>query len=81
MIIVKVEVLIMFVPVFPFLGVPPNMTLLDPMTVFTPLTCGLVALSSACGLGLGMLLAYLTERRSQSSPVRQAPLPPLSKAA
>ena len=82
MVIVKVEVFTtMFVPVFSFLGVPPTMTLLDPTTVFTPLTCGLAVLSGACGLGLTLLLASLTEKHSKGAPARHTPLQPLSKAA
>ena len=33
----------MLEPIFPLLGVPPNIQLLDPLTVFTPLTAALVA--------------------------------------
>lgn len=36
------------VPFSSFLGV-------DPMTIFTPLTVGLLLLASLCGLGIGML--------------------------
>lgn len=71
----------MVVSFFPFLGVPPTLTLLDPMTVCTPLSCGLAALSGAGGLGLTLLLASLTEKRSQSATARHAPLSPLSQVA
>lgn len=39
----------MFVPFFPLVEV-------DPMTVFTPLTAGVVLLASLCGLGIAVLL-------------------------
>jgi hypothetical protein len=42
----------MFVPFFPLVGV-------DPVTVFTPLTVGLVLLSGLCGIGITVLLDRL----------------------
>ena len=44
----------MFVPFFPLVGV-------DPMTVFTPLTAGLVLLAGLCGFGITVLLDRLLE--------------------
>ena len=46
----------MLEPIFPLLGVPPNMQLLDTLTVFTPLTAALVALCSLLGIALGILI-------------------------
>ena len=42
------------VPFSSFLGV-------DPMTIFTPLTAGLLLLASLCGLGIGMLFDRIDE--------------------
>jgi hypothetical protein len=68
------------VPFFPLMGLLNNLTLLDPMTVFTPLSCGLVLLSSLCGLGIGIFID-----RAYSTPVRgtvtHSTVPALPKAA
>ena len=69
------------VPFFPLLGVSPNWTLLDPMTVFTPLTCSLVLLSSLCGLGLGVLLDRTRGLGAKRPATFHSTPPPLSKAA
>ena len=69
------------VPFFPLLGVSPQWTLLDPMTVFTSLTCSLALLSSLCGLGIGAFLAHWSEVRTKRSAVLPSTPPPLSKAA
>ena len=69
------------VPFFPLLGVSPHWTLLDPMTVFTPLTCSLALLSSLCGLGIGVLLAHTSGVRTKRPAALHSTPPPLSKAA
>ncbi len=69
------------VPFFPLLGVAPNWTLLDPMTVFTPFTCGLVLLSSLCGLGIGMLVINQRGGNTKRLATLHATPPSLSKAA
>jgi len=46
----------MLEPVFPLLGVPPTVQLLDLTTMFTPQTFALVILCSLCGIMLGVLL-------------------------
>lgn len=72
----------MVVPLFPFLGVYPNWTLLDPMTVFTPLTCILVLLSSLGGLGIGALLAARSKDACTKQPTALPSTPSsLSQAA
>ena len=58
------------VPFFPVAGFLNNLTLIDPMTVFTPLSCGLVLLSGLCGLGIGILLD-----RAYSAPVKGTIVP------
>ena len=63
----------MLVPVFPLVG-------MDPVTVFTPLTVGLVVLSSLCGIGMTVLLDRLLEGPQRSE--RHQPKPSaLPKAA
>lgn len=62
------------VPFFPLVGLLNNLTLLDP-TVFTPLSCGLVLLSSLCGLGIGILID-----RAYSTPVRGTVIPSTASA-
>ena len=71
----------MAVPFFPLLGVSPNWMLLDPMTVFTPLTCSLALFSSLCGLGIGALLAHMSELRTKRPAALRSTPPPISKAA
>ena len=70
----------MLEPIFPLLGVPPNIQLLDPLTVFTPLTAALVALCSLVGIALGVLIARADTRRT-SHTTRSAAAPALPKAA
>jgi hypothetical protein len=70
----------MLEPIFPLLGVPPDMQLLDPMTVFTPLTAVSVALCSLLGIALGMFIARADTGRTIDTP-RSAVTPTLSKAA
>jgi hypothetical protein len=60
----------MLAPFFPLMGFLNNLTLLDPTTVFTPLSCGLVLLSSLCGLGIGILID-----RAYSTPVKGTIIP------
>jgi hypothetical protein len=67
-------------PIFPFLGVPPNVQLLDPLTVFTPLTVALVALGSLLGIALGMCIDRVATRRTRATP-QSATAPTLPKAA
>jgi hypothetical protein len=57
----------MFVPVFPLVGI-------DPMTVFTPLTAGLILLAGLGGFGIAVLLDRLLKvpqrpERHQPEPV------------
>lgn len=68
------------VPFFPVVGLLQNLTLLDPSTVFTPLSCGLFFLSSLCGLGIGFLIdrAYATPVQGTAAP---ATTPVFSEAA
>jgi hypothetical protein len=74
------EVLSMLEPVFPLLGVPPNMQILDPMTVFTPLTVALVALCGLMGIALGMLISRV--KTSHTGETTQSDMTPtLPKAA
>ena len=68
------------VPFFPLLGTSNHLILLDPASVFTPLTCSLVLLASLCGLGIGMLLAR-THEGSKRIDTRHPVLPSLPKAA
>jgi hypothetical protein len=70
----------MFELIFPLLGVPPNMQLLDPLTVFTPLTAALVALCSLLGIALGMLIARADTSRTIDT-TRSDTTPTLPKAA
>ena len=70
----------MLEPIFPLLGVPPNLQLLDPLTVFTPLTVALVALSSLVGIALGMFIARADVSRTIDT-TRSAKIPTLPKAA
>jgi hypothetical protein len=70
----------MLEPIFPLLGIPPNMQLLDPMTVFTPLTAVLVALCSLLGIALGIFIARVDTSHTIDTP-RFATPPTLSKAA
>ena len=70
----------MFELIFPLLGVPPNMQLLDPLTVFTPLTAALVALCSLLGIALGMLIARADTSRTTDT-TRSDTTPTLPKAA
>jgi hypothetical protein len=70
----------MFEPIFPLLGVPPDLQLLDPLTVFTPLTAALVALCSLLSIVLTMCLARVDARRRRDTP-RSATTPSLPKAA
>jgi hypothetical protein len=70
----------MLEPILPFLGVPPNMQLVDPLTVFTPLTAALVALCSLLGIALGMFIDRTDISRTIATP-RPATAPALSKAA
>jgi hypothetical protein len=76
----KQEVVYMFVPFFPLLGMSDHLMLLDPTVVFTPLTCGLVLLASLCGLGIGVLLARTREVPKRIEAHHSAP-PSLPKAA
>jgi hypothetical protein len=69
----------MFEPIFPLLGVPPDLQLLDPLTVFTPLTAALVALCSLVGIVLAMCIARADTRRKDTP--RSATTPSLPKAA
>jgi len=69
------------VPVFPLLGLPNELMLLDPTTVFTPFTVSLVLLSSLCGLGLGVFLARVDAARRRGSALPHSTLSALSKAA
>jgi hypothetical protein len=66
--------------ILPFLGVPPNMQLVDPLTVFTPLTAALVVLCSLLGIALGMFIDRTDISRTRATP-RSATVPALSKAA
>jgi hypothetical protein len=68
------------VPFFPLLGVSDHLMLLDPMVVFTPLTCSLVLLASLWGLGIGVLLAR-TRGVPKRIDARHAAPPSLPKAA
>ena len=68
-------------PLFPLLGLPSNPMLLDPMTVFTPLTCGVAVLLSLCGLGLGMLIARADTTRTAGSATPHVTPPAVPKAA
>jgi hypothetical protein len=52
------------VPVFPFLGFFTDPLLLDPVTVFTPLTVSLGVFSLLCGLGIGALLDRMYAART-----------------
>jgi hypothetical protein len=70
----------MLAPIFPLLGALPNMQLLDPMTVFTPLIAALVALCSLLGIALGMFIARADTSRTIDTP-QSATSPTLSKAA
>jgi hypothetical protein len=70
----------MLEPIFPLLGVPPNVQLLDPLTVFTPLTAALVALCSLAGIALGVFIARADTRRTGDT-TRSATTPTLPKAA
>ena len=70
----------MLEPIFPLLGVPPNVQLLDILTVFTPLTAALVALCSLLGIALGMFIARADASRTIDTP-RSAMTPTLQKAA
>jgi hypothetical protein len=70
----------MIEPIFPLLGVPPNIQLLDPLTVFTPLTASLVALCSLVGIAVGVLITRAGTRRT-SDTTRSATTPILPKAA
>jgi hypothetical protein len=70
----------MFEPIFPLLGVPPNLQLLDPLTVFTPLTAALVALCSLVGVVLAMFIARADTSRTIDT-TRPATTPSLRKAA
>ena len=70
----------MFEPIFPLLGVPPDLQLLDPLTVFTPLTAALVALCSLVGIVLTMCLARADARRRIDTP-RSTTTSSLPKAA
>lgn len=54
-------------PIFPLLGVPPNIHLLDPLTVFTPLTAALVALCSLLGMALGMFIDRADTSRTRAT--------------
>jgi hypothetical protein len=54
---------------------------LDPMTVFTPLTCGVAVLLSLCGLGLGMLIARADTTRTAGSATPHVTPPAVPKAA
>lgn len=49
------------VPFFSLFGTFNHLTLIDPMLIFTPLTCGLVLLAGLCGLGIGLLLSRMPE--------------------
>jgi hypothetical protein len=71
----------MLVPFFPLLGLPNQPMLFDPALVFTPLTVGLVVLSSFCGLGLGVLLARVDAMHRRGTAAPHSAPPPLSKAA
>lgn len=70
----------MLEPIFPLLGVPPNMYLLDPLTVFTPLTAALVALCSLLGIALGMFIDRADTSRTRAT-TRSDMIPTLPKAA
>jgi len=70
----------MIEPIFPLLGIPPNVQLLDPQTVFTPLTVALVALCSLVGIALAAVIDRAYSRRTVAPP-RSATTPTLPKAA
>jgi hypothetical protein len=70
----------MLEPIFPFLGVPPNIQLFDPLTVFTPLTATLVALCSLLGIALGMFIDRADTSRTRAIP-QSVTARTLSKAA
>jgi len=70
----------MFELIFPLLGVPPNVQILDSLTVFTPLTAALVALCSLLGLALGMFIARADTSRTIDT-TRSATTPILPQAA
>jgi len=70
----------MLEPIFPFFGVPLNMQLLDPLTVFTPLTVALVALCSLLGIALGIFIDRADTSRTRATP-QSATATTLSKAA
>lgn len=66
--------------IFPLLGVPPNIQLLDPLTVFTPLMVVLVALCSLLGIAIGMCIDRVdTSQRRTTTRSEKSPL--LPKAA
>ena len=69
------------VPLWPLLGLPHNLALLDPTTVFTPFVVGLALLLSLCGLGLGMLLARADTAGAKKTATPYATSPTLPKAA
>ena len=71
----------MLAPFFPLLGTSSNLTLLNPMTIFTPLTCGLVLLSSLCGLGIGILLDRVDGSRTEQPEASRSVPSTLPKAA
>jgi hypothetical protein len=70
----------MLEPIFPLLGVPPNIQLLDPLTVFTPLTAVLVALCSLVGVAVGVFIARADTSRMRDT-TRSVTTPTLPKAA
>jgi len=69
------------VPTFPLLGMGGDGMLLDPRVVFTPLSCGLLALSSLCGLGIAVLLSRRVEGCPHRSETSHFQPPTLPKAA
>jgi hypothetical protein len=70
----------MLEPIFPFLGVPPHMQLVDPLTVFTPLTVALGALCSLLGIALGLCVDRADTSHTRATP-QSATAPTLPKAA
>jgi hypothetical protein len=69
------------VPLFPLLGTLNESMLLDLTTVFTPLTLGLVALCSLCGVGLALLIARTDAVGTTGTATLQTTPPVLRKAA
>src|SRR5262245_12260447 len=69
------------IPFFPLVGDPANLTLLDPMIIFTPLTFSLVLLSTLCGLAFAILLDGVWGARTEQPDTLHSESPTLPKAA